>query len=156
MKTTTLFEENGLRTFALVLDPGDDPFAEITSFAAAHGVTGASLTAIGACRQVTIGYFDPEINEYRSTRFDEQLEVLSLIGDVATKDGRPQLHAHIVLGRKDSSAIGGHLEHAEVFPTMEVVLTETPAHLRKRIDPQTGLALISVADSDGAAGEGDA
>jgi uncharacterized protein len=82
--------------------------------------------------------------------------VLSLIGDIATKDGRPQLHAHVVLGRKDSSAIGGHLEHAEVFPTMEVVLTENPAHLRKRIDPQTGLALISVPDSEGAGGEGEA
>ncbi|HEV7169091.1 MAG TPA: PPC domain-containing DNA-binding protein [Micrococcaceae bacterium] len=147
MLSKQAFEENGLRTYVLVLDKGDEAFEQITSFAQQNGITGASLTAIGACRGATLGYFDPETLKYRSTRFDEQMELLSLIGDIATKDGKPALHAHLVLGRKDSSAIGGHLQKLEVFPTMEIVLTETPAHLRKRIDPQTGLALIALQES---------
>ncbi len=147
MLSKQVFEENGLRTYVLVLDKGDEAFEQITSFAQQNGITGASLTAIGACRGATLGYFDPETLKYRSTRFDEQMELLSLIGDIATKDGKPALHAHLVLGRKDSSAIGGHLQKLEVFPTMEIVLTETPAHLRKRIDPQTGLALIALQES---------
>ena len=53
-------------------------------------------------------------------------------------------HAHVVLGRSDGSAIGGHLVEAHVRPTLEVVLVETPAHLRKRIDAETGLALIDL------------
>lgn len=147
MLSRQVYEENGLRTYVLIMDKGDEAFEQITSFAQENGITGASLTAIGACSGATLGYFDPETLKYRSNRFDEQMELLSLIGDIATKDGKPALHAHLVLGRKDSSAVGGHLQKLDVFPTMEIVLTETPAHLRKRVDPQTGLALIALQES---------
>ena len=53
-------------------------------------------------------------------------------------------NAHVVVGRRDGSAIGGHLVQAWVRPTRELVLTEAPAHLRKQIDPESGLALIRV------------
>jgi predicted DNA-binding protein with PD1-like motif len=142
MKSTQLFDQDGLRTFLLVLDKGDEAYERISAFADENRILGASLTAIGAASRVTLGYFDPEISEYRYTDFDEQLELASCIGDIAENQGSPALHAHVVLGRRDSSAIAGHLKKLVVFPTMEVVLTETPAHLRKRIDPQTGLALI--------------
>jgi len=144
MRTTTLFDNGELRTFALIFDDGDEPVELITGFARDNRISAASMTAVGACRNVTLGYFDTEIMQYRSTEVNEQVELLSLIGDIATKDGEPTLHAHVVLGRKDSSAVGGHLQRANVFPTLEVVLTETPAHLRKRIDPHTGLALIAI------------
>ncbi|MFD6953385.1 hypothetical protein A6A08_26065 [Nocardiopsis sp. TSRI0078] len=147
MKSTRLLEENGLRTFLLVMDKGDEAFEQITGFAEANGVTAASLTAIGAASHVTLGYFDRDTSEYRYTSFDEQLEIASCIGDIADNQGGAALHAHIVLGREDSTALAGHLKELRVFPTMEVVLTETPAHLRKRVDPQTGLALISADDS---------
>lgn len=147
MKTSQLYENDGLRTFALVMDDGDDPYQEIVDFGVTEEISGASLTGLGACRNVTLGYFDPEISDYRRRNFDEQLEVLSCVGDIATKDGAPALHAHVVLGRDDYSAVGGHLLAADVFPTMEVLVTETPAHLRKRVDAQTGLALISLRDS---------
>ena len=147
MKSTKLAEERGLRTFLLVMDKGDEAFERITTFATAHSVDAASLTAIGAVREATLGYFDPQITDYRSTRFAEQMELASFIGDIADNDGKPALHAHVVLGRRDSSAVAGHLQRLIVYPTMEVVLTETPAHLRKRVDPETGLALIAVPDS---------
>ena len=70
--------------------------------------------------------------------------MLSLIGDVAVKDGKPAVHAHVVVGRRDGSAHGGHLVEARVRPTCELVLTETPAHLQKQIDPESGLALIRI------------
>ncbi|MFR9725156.1 PPC domain-containing DNA-binding protein [Streptomyces sp. MS19] len=152
MQTRKIFEANGLRTYLLVLAEGDEAFAEISAFARAERVTGAGLTAVGACREATLGWFDPEAADYRATSFTEQMEVLSLLGDIALQDDRPALHAHIVLGRRDSSAIGGHLLRAVVFPTMEVIVTETPTHLRKRVDPETGLALIAPhASSDGPA-----
>jgi predicted DNA-binding protein with PD1-like motif len=152
MKSTQLFEQYGLRTFLLVLDKGDEAFEQISTFANDNRILAASLTAIGAASGVTLGYFDPESSEYRYTDFDEQLELASCIGDIAENQGNPALHAHIVLGRKDSTAIAGHLKRLTVFPTMEVVLTETPAHLRKRIDRQTGLALIDVAKTTPAQG----
>lgn len=141
-----LHENQGLRTFALVMDKGDDPIEQIIGFAAAERITAASLTGIGACRGATLGYFDPGTSDYQTRRFDEQLELLSFIADVATKDDKPALHAHVVLGRDDFSTIGGHLVGAEVYPTMEVVVIETPSHLRKRIDADTGLALIALSD----------
>jgi predicted DNA-binding protein with PD1-like motif len=150
MRVQKLYDVSGLRTFAVVMEKGDDGVEKLVSFARDHGVGAAGLTAVGACRDATIGYFDPDIGDYRSRRFEEQMELLSLVGDIATKDDAPALHAHAVLGRSDFSTIGGHLRHITVFPTMEVIVTETPAHLAKRIDTETGLALITASgDGDG-------
>jgi predicted DNA-binding protein with PD1-like motif len=78
-------------------------------------------------------------------RVDEQTEVLSMIGDIALgEEGDPEIHAHIVLGRRDATTVGGHLLEATVRPTLEVVLTEAPQHLRRRSDPDSGLALIDL------------
>ena len=70
--------------------------------------------------------------------------MLSLVGDIALQAGDPKVHAHIVLGRRDGSACGGHLMEARVRPTLEVVLVESPRYLRRVPDPETGLALIKV------------
>ena len=67
-----------------------------------------------------------------------------LAGDVADKDGVPQVHAHVVVGRSTGEARGGHLLEGHVRPTLEVMLTEAPAHLRRSFDPKSGLALIDV------------
>lgn len=144
MKAKQVYDNGGLRTFVVVMDKDDEAFGQLGAFAAEHQVSAASLTAVGAARAVTLGYFDPEISDYRSTEFTEQVEVLSLVGDIALKDGKPAVHAHITLGRKDSSTIGGHLQSLTVWPTLEVVVTELPAHLAKKIDPETGLALIDL------------
>jgi len=146
MRAKQVYDNQGLRTFVVVMDKGDEAFGALTAFAGRNAITAAGLTAVGAARAVSLGYFDPEISDYRSTEFDEQLEVLSLVGDIAVKDGEPAVHAHVTLGRKDSSTIGGHLQSLTVWPTLEVVVTETPAHLAKKVDPETGLALIDLAD----------
>lgn len=144
MRAKQVYDNHGLRTFVVVMAKDDEAFGQLGAFAAEHGVSAAGLTAVGAARAVTLGYFDPEISDYRSTEFSEQLEVLSLLGDIALKDGEPAVHAHITLGRKDSSTIGGHLQSLTVWPTLEVVVNETPAHLAKKVDPETGLALIDL------------
>ena len=150
MQSTLLHEAEGQRTFLLVMDKGDEAVAEITGFAQANGIVAASLTAIGACQSAILAYFDPEFGDYRHQQFDQQMELASFLGDIADDDGKPALHAHVVLGCADYSARAGHLEALHVFPTMEVVLAESPAHLRKRLDKQTGLTLISPAASDAA------
>ncbi len=132
------------RTFVLVCDKDDEPVSALTEFARDHHLLGASFTAIGAFRSVTLGYFDPDGMQYRHNRVDEQVEVLSLVGDVAEDGGAPRVHAHVVVGRRDGTTRGGHLLSAEVWPTLEIVLVETPTPLRKRSDPETGLALIDL------------
>lgn len=137
-----LINEAPERTFALILDRGDEAVAELERFAAAEGLAASRLTAIGAFERVTLGYFDWERKDYLRIPVDEQVEVLSLVGDIALLDGRPKLHAHVVLGLRDGSTRGGHLLSAAVRPTLEVVLTDSPAHLWRVYDPASGLALI--------------
>src|SRR5205085_10695817 len=93
-------------------------------------------------------YFDWATKDYKRIPVDEQVEVLSLIGDVAEADGTPVWHIHAVLGKFDGSGVGGHLLKGHVRPTREVSLTQPPAHLRKKKDPETGLALISLDRSE--------
>jgi predicted DNA-binding protein with PD1-like motif len=142
MKSTLLHEAHGERTFALVFQTGDEVVSGLTDFARRERLRGSRLTAIGALSDAVVGFFDWEQKEYMRTAIREQVEVLSLVGDVAVKDGDPKLHAHIVLGQRDATAHGGHLLEGHVRPTLEVVLVESPRHLQRETDAVTGLALI--------------
>src|ERR1043166_7639562 len=124
---------------AVVLATGDEAMAVLGKFVREHRIQAASLSAIGAFERAVVGYFDWSTKPYKRIPVDEQVEVLSLLGDVAEADGKPTLHVHAVLGRSDGSVVGGHLLEGHVRPTLEVILIEPPAHLKKRKDPETGL-----------------
>jgi predicted DNA-binding protein with PD1-like motif len=130
-------------TYAVVLDTGDEVVGALGKFVREQEVEAASITAIGALRRAVLGYFQWETKQYKQIPVEEQVEVLSLIGDVAVTDQGPALHLHAVLGKADGSVVGGHLLEAEVRPTLEVILIQPPSYLRKRKDPETGLALIA-------------
>jgi predicted DNA-binding protein with PD1-like motif len=119
---------------------------ELGRFVRENEVEAASITAIGAFRDALLGYFDWPAKQYRKIVVDEQVEVLSLIGDVAVANEGPSLHLHAVLGRADSSVVGGHLLEAHARPTLEVILVQAPSYLRKFRDATTGLPLITIAD----------
>ena len=142
MKTALLGEHGGLRTFVLVLSTGDEAMAALTAFAGEHQLRATQFTAIGAFSRVVVAYFDWTTKQYRNISIAEQVEVLSLVGDITLESGKPKVHAHVVVGKADATAHGGHLVEGLVRPTLEVLMTETPAHLRRRFDPQSGLALI--------------
>jgi predicted DNA-binding protein with PD1-like motif len=144
MTSRLLSEAGGLRTFAVVFSTGDEAVAGLKQFAAENGVGGAQVTALGAFRNVTVGFFDWNEKSYRRIRYNEQMEVLALTGNIGVKGDASALHAHVVLGRSDGTAHGGHLLEAIVRPTLEVIVTETPTHLRRRFHPETGLHLIDV------------
>lgn len=143
MKAKVL-NENPERTIALVFERGDQVVAPLQRFAADHNLNASRFTAIGAFERVSIGYFDWDRKQYERLDFEEQLEVLSLVGDFALDGARPKLHAHVVLGRRDGSTLGGHLLEAIVRPTLEVLLIESPGYLRRVHDPVSGLALIDL------------
>ena len=132
------------RTWALIFDTGDEPMSALLAFATQQRLAAARFTAIGAFRDATLGYFDCASRRYDEIPVREQVEVLSLIGDVALEDGKPKIHAHTVLGKRDGTAHGGHLLEAHVRPTLEVMLTESPVALRRVFDSSVGLALIEI------------
>ncbi len=138
-----LINDGPQKTYVLVLEKGDEAVSTIQAFARRHGLSAAQITGIGAFSDVVLGFFDWEKKEYQRIPVKEQVEVVSLSGDVALDpEGKPSLHPHVVVSRSDGSAMGGHLLEAHVRPTLEVVLTESPAHLRKCKDSESGLALI--------------
>ena|SRR5438105_9456765 len=137
-----VLNERDPTVFAVVFDTGEDPVAGLTRFAEERNLTAASLTAIGAFRDAMLGYFDWASKDYQRIAVQEQTEVLALVGDIALEGTKRKLHAHVVLGRRDGSACGGHLLAATVRPTLEVIVTQSPAFLARVHDPETGLALI--------------
>lgn len=145
MESKLIHEAHGQRTFALVFETGDDLMAQLQGFARQEKLSAASLTAIGAFENATLAFWNWETKEYEKIPVNEQVEALSLNGDIALDEkGGPKLHVHTVLGRRDGSVVGGHLLEARVRPTLEVVLIESPAHLRRRHDEITGLPLIRI------------
>ena len=132
-------------TWALIFDSGDEVMQHLQQFAREKKLSGSRFTAIGAFSDVTVGYFNIEKKDYKRIPIREQVEVLSLIGDIASDSGEPKIHAHVVVGKSDGSAWGGHLVEARVRPTLELILTETPVHLRRKWDPAAHLALIDLA-----------
>ena len=143
MKSKMIAQAQGQKTFLLVLDSGEEAFGAITEFARRERIAAASLTALGAFERATVAWFELASREYLKIPVEEQVEVLSLLGDIAVDDeGEPSLHAHVVLGLRDGSVKGGHLLEAIVRPTLEVTLVESPAHLRRKKRPEFGIALI--------------
>lgn len=139
-----LIHTSGGRTFVLVAEPGEEAIESLTALARKEGLSGAQLTAVGAFARATVGWFDREQKQYRKIPIEQQCEVLSLVGDIALFDDGPVVHAHAVLGLPDGHVRGGHLLEGEVWPTLEVVIRESPAALRKTNRPEIGLALIDL------------
>jgi uncharacterized protein len=145
MRSKLISDEPGAQVHVVILDSGEEAFAALTKFANEAGISAATLTAIGAFERATVGWFDFGSKSYRKIEVNEQCEVLSAIGDVAIgDDGKASLHVHGVLGLSDGSTRGGHLLAGVVRPTLEVVLTETPARLRRKKRADLGIALIDV------------
>jgi len=143
MRHQLLNDVHGQRMFAVVLDTGEEAMSCLQKFVRVDKIASAQLTGIGAFADVTLGYFDWNKKDYIGNPVHEQVEVASMIGDVAlSPSGEPTLHIHVVVGKRDGTALAGHLQEAHVRPTLEVVLNEAPAHLQKVHDPQSGLALI--------------
>ena len=145
MKTKLLHEADGKRTFAIILATGDEAMACLKVFAEQEKIGGAQVTAIGALSRAKLAYFDWETKSYQPVEVAEQVEVASLLGDIAIgPDNKPSVHVHAVLGKRSGAAMAGHLEEAHVRPTLEIIVTESPAHLCKAQDKETGLALIKL------------
>jgi predicted DNA-binding protein with PD1-like motif len=140
-----LLRDGPEKTFALVFDTGEEVVAALLRFAGEKKLTGAHLTAIGAFQSVTLGFFDPATKQYKPIVIDEQVELLSLVANIARNDdGEPKLHAHVVVGKADGTAHGGHLLEALVRPTMEILVVESSEHLRRRMRDDVGAALLDL------------
>ena len=142
-----LIHDGDEKTFAIVFDTGDEAVAGLFAFAREHRLAASHFTGIGACERVTLGFFELERKDYKKIPINEQVEVMSLIGNIALEEsGEPKVHAHMVIGKSDGTAHGGHLLEAHVRPTLEVFLTESSKSLRRKMNTEVGLALIDLTE----------
>src|SRR6266568_4704408 len=99
MKAQRLADSSGTQTFVLVFSTGDEATKGLLEFARTHAIEAASFTGIGAFQSVTLGYFELQKRDYKHIEIGEQVEVVSLVGNVAMaiEDEGPKLHAHVVV-----------------------------------------------------------
>ena len=129
-------------TYAVIFGSGDEVASGLTEFAEKNHIQSGHLTAIGAFSGAVLAYFDRDRKEYKKITINEQVEVLSFIGDFALDKGKPVLHIHVVVGFPDGHTMGGHLLEAHVWPTLEVFLVASPTPLHKELDSDSHLDLI--------------
>ena len=142
MLSKTLKDGPDGREYAIVFYKGDEAMSGLTDFAIKNHIKDAHFTAIGAISGATLAWLEPDKKIYHRIDVDQQVEVLSLTGDIATFDGKPIVHMHCVLGRRDGSTVGGHIFELHVNPTLEVFMSVNTRELKKRPDDASGMKLI--------------
>jgi predicted DNA-binding protein with PD1-like motif len=142
MQVKLLSQSRGQREFAVIFRAGDEPYAGLTRFAEQYRVQSAHFTAIGGFSDVRLAWFDLQKKMFRVNPVDQQVEVASLIGDIALLNGKPQVHMHCVVALPDGATRGGHILGAHVSPLLEVFVTADPVPLYKERNAATGLTLI--------------
>ncbi len=142
MQVQLLSESHGRKEYAVIFSKGDEVFSGLNEFAEKYQVKSAHFTAIGALHGAVLAWFSPDRKMYKKIPVEGQLELASMIGDIALFNGKPVVHAHAVVGLPDATARAGHVLEAHAWPTLEVMITVEPNAMLKRLDPETGLALI--------------
>ncbi len=131
--------------YLIRLEPGEEALTALRTWAQREGIGCAVFWAIGAMRRAVIGHFDLTTRSYHRIPVEEQVEVISMVGNVArTEQGEPVVHAHVALGGPDGRVVGGHLIEGVTAPMLEVVALVFPESLLRRPDPSTGLTVWDV------------
>ena len=139
-----LLNDEKQKAYAIILESGEEAMEQILAFAKKEKLNASQFTAIGAFSETVTGFFDFSIKDYQKTIFNEQMEVLALIGDISMYKDQYKIHAHVVLGRKDGTAHGGHLMKGIAHPTLEIILNESPEYLKRKMDNDSGIPLIKI------------
>lgn len=139
-----LINNDQQKTYAIIMDSGDEVTEQLKAFAKKEKVNASQFTAIGAFSETVTGFFDFSIKDYQKTTFKEQMEVLAMTGDISMYRDQYKIHAHVVLGRKDGTAHGGHLMKGFAHPTLEIILNESPEFLKREMDKDSGIPLIKI------------
>ena len=126
------------------LEIGDELMDSLTRLARAESISYAAVSGLGAVRRIVLGYYQPRISDYERHDLTDQMELLSLIGNIAQRDGKPALHIHAALARQDLTVIGGHVFEAEAQPTMEIWVRPDDATVQRLYNEETHLALMQL------------
>lgn len=142
MKYKLLSTDGKVKTYAVILNRGDDILSGLTEFAENNHVTFAHFSGIGAVSAIKIGCYDMDKHMYHIIPVKGQCETTSFTGNIAMFNGKPVVHVHMSVSQSDGTVRGGHLFKAIVWPTLEIVVNVEPTPLYKKKEMDTGFALI--------------
>jgi uncharacterized protein len=124
------------------LPKGASLFEELIAIASKEGIATAQVVGVGGVDKLNLAYYNRAKRKYEEHIYEEFLEAAGLTGNLTHKDGKPFLHIHGTFGRRDMSALAGHVISASVFPLLEVVITPTSNKALRKFDDETGLNVI--------------
>ena len=113
----------------------------VTELARSKGIEAGSFTGIGALKRARLGYYDQKNQEYREIRIDSPHEMVSCVGNISLKDGKPFAHTHVVLADEAGDTKAGHLIEGIVFAAEVHFRRLEGPKLERKHDAVTGLSL---------------
>ena len=140
----TFVTANTGRVIVIRLEPGEDILKSIEKIVAENKLLSGHLSLIGAVSKVHLGYFNLHEKVYKDFTIDEDLEIVSCVGNISRLKEDYGVHAHVVASDVDGKCYAGHLmEGCVVSVTIEIVITEFTEMSRAR-DEATGLNLLDL------------
>ena len=139
------FQQFGDR-FQLRFESGEALSEPLLGWLGERHIGFAAMTGLGAVKSATVSYWNARTQTYEQHVLDEQLEVVSLIGNATIKEYAPFTHIHVALGRRDLSIVGGHLNDLVVHPNLEIWLRPEAATVQRTLDESCGLYVMDLAD----------
>lgn len=130
------------RRYILRFDKDEDVIAQIAAFMQTENITACTFNGVGACSEADLWYYNPFVKDYRKKPYMDSMEIVSLIGNGALKDGQPIIHAHGSFARNDFSLIGGHVAKLVVSATCEVFLIKLDGEMNRSLDAGMNLNLL--------------
>jgi len=130
------------KTYLVIIGKNDDILAGLYNFIETTKIKSGHFTAIGAVGAAALGFYRPEDHTYTVTKVAKQAEVVSLAGNIGSKNGKTAVHTHGVISLEDGTCIGGHIFYATAWLTVEIVVTECPDAAIREHDQESGLWLF--------------
>ncbi len=128
--------------YILRFDKGEDVIVGIAQFLKNQKIGACSISGIGSCSSIELGYYNSHLKEYRKKPFFEELEILSFLGNGSIKDGEPLVHAHGVFSQTDFTVMGGHVFKAVVSATAEIFIIKLEGEMKRELNAEFNLNLL--------------
>ena len=131
------------RSLLVNLDYGADVVNQITELAGNEGIQTGAFSVLGALTEAEIAFYDQESHEYNELLVDENVELVSCTGNISIREGKPFVHAHVVLAGSDGETRGGHLLRGKIFAAELFLIELLGKPMIRKHDSSTGLYLWS-------------
>ena len=125
------------------IDKGEEILEKIKDIAEKENIKLASVTALGATNNFTVGVYNVDEKKYYSNEFKGSFEIVSLTGTINTMNGNFYTHIHMSAGNDEGKVFGGHLNKAIVSATCETVIDIIDGKVDRKYDKETGLNIFN-------------